>query len=317
MKRLKLASLICLFPLGVQALELVMPTGSILAVDKVSESGSYALPDGPFAEGFLSTRQINGFVSRQVWSYASNDITTDQLIDPLRQQIQSEGYAVLLDCDAESCGGFDFRFATEVLPAPDMFVDLSDYRFLAALRDTSDGFDAISVLVSRSGEQGLTQLIAVQPGPNALELPLAKPDISLPIATLADADPTIPTEVIKALTLGGHVILRDLNFETGSSQLASGSYASLLALSNYLQENTATKIALVGHTDSVGALEGNLALSQKRAQAVQSYLVNQLGVSANQLEARGVGYLAPIAANTSQEGRTANRRVEAILLTSE
>ncbi|MGH1463829.1 MAG: OmpA family protein [Cognatishimia sp.] len=315
MTKAQLFSLFLLCPLPVQALELAFPVGSVLSVDKVSEVGVYAMPDGPYFDGFLSTRKIGGFVSYQVWQLDNKALTTQQLIEPLRSQIQAAGYKVLLDCEAAVCGGFDFRFETEVLPAPDMFVDLIDFRFLSALRETDAGTEAISVLVSRTETQGLTQLIAVQPGPDLESLALEKPQLGTHLAPIVQPDPNLPGDVVKALDLGGHVILNDLAFETGAAQLSDGPFASLQAIATYLLENPEYRIALVGHTDTVGTLDNNMALSKQRAAAVRRHLIETLGVAAPQLDAQGVGYLAPIASNQSAEGREANRRVEAILLT--
>ena len=247
---------------NVFALELAMPEGSTLAADEVVESGSYALPDGPYQDGYLSNRQVTGHISRQAWHLEGETVTTEQLIDPLRAQIQAAGFAILLDCNAASCGGFDFRFATDVLSAPDMFVDLVDYRFVSALKESSTGSEAVSALVSTSDTRGYIQLIAVQPGPISDSLPLAKPT---EIATVepVSVNLSVPSDLAKTLEVGGHVVLSDLEFETGSSNLASTSFQSLQSLATYLTDHPERRIALVGHTDSVGSLEGNVALSQK------------------------------------------------------
>ncbi|MFN3845176.1 MAG: OmpA family protein, partial [Paracoccaceae bacterium] len=64
-----------------------------------------------------------------------------------------------------------------------------------------------------------------------------------------------------------------------------------------------------------GGLEGNIALSRKRAEAVRQYLIKEHGIPAKQLEAQGVGYLAPRASNQTDDGREKNRRVE-VMVTS-
>jgi len=302
-------------PVSTAALELAMPTGSALVIDEVTETGSYALPNAAFQDGALTTRLIGGHVSKQVWHLPGEALDSEQLIAPLRSQLEAAGFALILDCDAQSCGGFDFRFATEVLPAPEMFVDLVNYRFIAAVKETKTGTEAISVFTSISDIQGFTQLIAVQPGPEAEALPLGE-TTGESLGTPSEiVPPGLPGDLIKSLDIGGHVVLSDLKFETGSSNLEDGSFASLGTLADYLTANPSARIALVGHTDSVGSLENNIALSEKRAVAVRKHLIESFGAPSEQIDAKGVGYLAPIASNLTESGRNANRRVEAVLLT--
>ena len=306
------AALVSLFmlPSMAAALDLVLPEGSTLSFENKDESASYALPDAPFLDDYLSTRRVNGMVMRQVYRLTGT-ASTEQMIEPLRRQIEAAGYAILLDCDADSCGGFDFRFNTEVIPAPDMFVDLSDFRFVSALKEGFNGSAAISVLVSRTGDAGLMQLISVVPAGAEPELELSA-GISLgPVTTsrvLAQG------ATILALQTGGRAVLSDLSFQTGSSQLADLEYQSLRDLAGLLAGDPGRRIALVGHSDNVGALDKNIDLSRQRALAVSSYLTDRLGVSPDQIEAHGVGFLSPLASNVTDAGKSANRRVEAVLL---
>lgn len=69
---------------------------------------------------------------------------------------------------------------------------------------------------------------------------------------------------------------------------------------------------MVGHTDNVGKLDYNMKLSKARADAVLKELVMKYKVSAQRLKAYGVGSLAPVASNKSDEGRAKNRRVELV-----
>ena len=73
----------------------------------------------------------------------------------------------------------------------------------------------------------------------------------------------------------------------------------------------------MGHTDAVGSLEANTALSRRRAEAVRRRLIDIHGADPAQVTAHGAGYLAPLASNLSAPGREMNRRVEAVLLSAE
>ena len=299
-----------LLPLPALALEIAFPEGSDVTFEQIDENASYGLPDAPYQDGLLSTRQVNGTVLKQVWSLPGT-ASTEQMVEPLRRQIEAGGFAILLDCDARSCGGFDFRFTTEVVPAPDMFVDLQDFRFVAGLKENYSGSEAISVLVSRTGDKGLMQIISVRPGDAAEDLNLT-PSVS--VGTGGPTRVVAQGATVTALRTGGRAVLSDLSFQTGSAQLADLSFQSLKDLAGFLIADPTRKIALVGHSDNVGSLENNMKLSQKRAQSVASYLVNKLAVPAGQIEAHGVGFLSPLASNSDDLGKTTNRRVEAVLL---
>jgi len=75
------------------------------------------------------------------------------------------------------------------------------------------------------------------------------------------------------------------------------------------------RLAVVGHTDSTGAFEHNLELSEARAQAVVTALLNEpYNIAPTRLVAVGVGPIAPVASNLSDEGRALNRRVTFVLI---
>jgi OOP family OmpA-OmpF porin len=311
--------------LPANALDLSFPFNAQLTTRVVTAPDSHALPVGPFGQAGLPRLDLEGQVERQVFRFAGQSLTTLQLLAPLRDQLTAAGYEIVFECEAAACGGFDFRFAIEVLPAPDMYVDLTDFRFLTARRNARDH---IGVLVSGSANAGFVQMIRVTNDPEAGALRVTTPgDNPLPVTPEAEpvqiiqtddaTTPAAPQSLADSLLLQGHVILADLSFQTGSSQLSEGSYPSLDALASFLLADPSRRVALVGHTDAVGGLSGNIALSKERALSVRQRLVEAYAVPASQMDAEGMGYLSPIAPNTTPEGRDANRRVEAILLNTE
>jgi outer membrane protein OmpA-like peptidoglycan-associated protein len=108
------------------------------------------------------------------------------------------------------------------------------------------------------------------------------------------------------LTLTGSVL-----FATGKSELLPGAQKKLDDVVSALKEDPRS-ITIVGHTDSVGSDETNMQLSQKRAEAVRSYISTH-GISGDRVQAQGMGKTQPIADNKTAEGRANNRRVEIIL----
>jgi len=108
------------------------------------------------------------------------------------------------------------------------------------------------------------------------------------------------------LTLG------DVLFETGKADLRPGALRNLYPLVTFLQKYPEHRVVIEGHTDSVGSDAYNLDLSQRRADAVRDFLL-QNGVKAAQLATHGYGKASPVASNATTEGRQRNRRVELII----
>jgi outer membrane protein OmpA-like peptidoglycan-associated protein len=108
------------------------------------------------------------------------------------------------------------------------------------------------------------------------------------------------------------VTLGDVLFATGGARLRSGSSGNLNKLVVFLDRYPTRTASIEGYTDSVGSDEGNLALSQRRAESVMAYLVGQ-GIGSNRLTASGKGNSSPVAGNDSAAGRQENRRVEVVI----
>jgi outer membrane protein OmpA-like peptidoglycan-associated protein len=105
---------------------------------------------------------------------------------------------------------------------------------------------------------------------------------------------------------------QDVLFATGSATLTGALQNDLRAVAQSLNNNPGTSVNVIGHTDNVGEANFNFGLSQRRAQAVTSVLINA-GVAPNRVIATGQGENQPIASNLTAEGRQQNRRVEIII----
>jgi outer membrane protein OmpA-like peptidoglycan-associated protein len=110
----------------------------------------------------------------------------------------------------------------------------------------------------------------------------------------------------------GHVEVPGVFFDTGKSELKPESDAAIAEIGKLLRAEPALKVFVVGHTDNVSSLDLNTKLSQARADAVVQALIAKHGIVAARLVGRGVGPLAPVASNDTEEGRAKNRRVELV-----
>jgi outer membrane protein OmpA-like peptidoglycan-associated protein len=104
------------------------------------------------------------------------------------------------------------------------------------------------------------------------------------------------------------LILRGVNFQTGSATLTASSYEALDQVLRSLREWPEIKIEVQGHTDATGRRETNMRLSRERANTVMRYFV-QNGVPQERLRAVGYGPDFPVADNDTPSGRELNRRV--------
>jgi outer membrane protein OmpA-like peptidoglycan-associated protein len=292
------------------ALTLDLPAKVVREETRSEAFGSYALPSAAFDGTTVPSRQVEGKLDQRAYQLDAPGLTTLAILAPLRDQLQAAGYRVIFECEAQSCGGFDFRFSTDVMPEPEMHVDLGDFRFLSAER----GGDAVSILISRSAGSAYVQITRVTDAP--LPRPATETAVNLDEESrlrAIDAARPQATDIADALDAAGVAVLDDLIFASGAATLTDGDYASLAAVAAWLEANPDGTVALVGHTDASGSLAANVALSERRAEAVADVLIDLYGADRNRVAAEGVGFLSPRATNQTEDGRQKNRRVEVVV----
>jgi outer membrane protein OmpA-like peptidoglycan-associated protein len=108
------------------------------------------------------------------------------------------------------------------------------------------------------------------------------------------------------------VTLPGIFFDTGKHDLKPGARNTLTKITEQLRTDDTIRVAIEGHTDSVGSESSNQALSERRAGAVRDFLVNN-GLPAERISASGRGESVPVASNKTASGRQQNRRVELII----
>ncbi len=105
------------------------------------------------------------------------------------------------------------------------------------------------------------------------------------------------------------MVLVGVRFETGKPEITQRSETVLKTVAEALLSRPEVRGEVSGHTDNTGSATANQRLSQKRAEAVRQYLIDQ-GVAGDRLTAVGYGESKPIASNETEAGRARNRRVE-------
>ena len=116
----------------------------------------------------------------------------------------------------------------------------------------------------------------------------------------------------KGLREKGHIALYGIYFDTDKAVIKPESRPTLDEIAKLLQAQPQLNVFIVGHTDSQGTYEYNADLSRRRAEAVAAELAKSYKIAATRLKTAGVGFLAPIGSNATDDGRALNRRVELV-----
>jgi outer membrane protein OmpA-like peptidoglycan-associated protein/tetratricopeptide (TPR) repeat protein len=118
---------------------------------------------------------------------------------------------------------------------------------------------------------------------------------------------------VQKIEVGRSYRVNDIKYPTSSADITKSSEYILDELITFLKENPSVKIRIEGHTDNVGAVADNMALSNDRAFTVMGYLQGK-GIAAGRLNFKGLGPTRPIKSNDTPEGRAANRRTEFVIV---
>jgi OmpA-OmpF porin, OOP family len=259
------------------------------------EFDEYTLPTGPYRKGkFTKTERLEGRVTRIEYVNPPNRSTLE-IYRSYQQALTKAGFETLFACSAAECGDSGIND-----PAPEVGywcigIDIqcpTPMRYLAARlsRPTGDVYAAIKVL-NNNTYLGVVEVKPMEPSPIKV-----KSDV----------------EMKSDITAVGHSPVYGVYFDTGKAEVKPNSDPTLSEIAKLMKANPTMKLHVVGHTDNVGTLSANMTLSKQRADAVVAALVTKYQIAASRLDAAGVGSLAPVATNRTEDGRAKNRRVELV-----
>ncbi|MCM0080749.1 OmpA family protein [Geomonas sp. Red32] len=104
-----------------------------------------------------------------------------------------------------------------------------------------------------------------------------------------------------------------IDFASGSAEIRPEYRDEIAKVADYMKAYPSTTAVIEGHTDNIGGFDENMRLSQRRAESVVNYLVDNFGIDRSRLSAKGYGYTRRIAYDDTSEGRRKNRRINAII----
>ena len=280
---------------------LTIPYKADLSYEKLSKNDIFYVFTGKNDLLPEKDKPHSSMMLQQVWKIKNFSRTTDEIQKEIKNSLALNEYKIIFECDFKSCGGFKFRFNSNILNMPEMFVNLGNYKFLTAKAINYEKSNFISYIISVGKNTGYIQINQFG---DEIEKNIKKEQSKT---------------FLKSLSANfndnrGSIILEGLKFKPGSADILESDLRILSDLANFLILNKKEKIILVGHTDASGPIKSNIKLSKDRAESVQKLFVKKFNVSPNQITIDGVGFLSPIASNNTEEGREQNRRVEVIIV---
>ena len=227
--------------------------------------------------------------------------TTLEVFKNYEKALADAGFETLFACKNKECGGRDFGLV--VIPYDGVMSDnYNDQRFLAAKLTRPEGTAFVSLYVVKAYNIG---------GPKKDNV-YVQLDI-IETAAMETGKVTVDAEAIgKGLDAEGHIAIYGIYFDSGSDKVKAESDEALGEIAKLLKSRPDLGLLVVGHTDNRGKLDYNMDLSKRRAASVVTALTEGHGIDAARLTPAGVGFLAPVASNRGDAGRSQNRRVELV-----
>lgn len=255
---------------------------------------------------------LEGAVTR-IWYEAAGTTSALELMRNYQNELRAGGFEILYDSGADPAATKWPAYFNNV-GEKDLRTSRSHFVFRAA-RDSSTL--VCSAKLGRPEGDVYVQLTAVQwdkahPTYKARQGAYIAVDIVEVKAMVQNMIVVSAGEMAAAIGAAGRVALYGILFDFNKADIKPESKPALEEIAKLMKSDPGLKLYVVGHTDDVGGLEANLALSKRRADAVAGALTRDYGIDAARLSPHGLAFLSPVAVNTTEEGRAKNRRVELV-----
>lgn len=257
-------------------------------------------PEDPASKIAEASENLEGKITK-ISYYLPDDRSTLEVFRNYEEALKAAGFEVLYTCSNNDCGGRDFNH--KVVEYSGGFADnYSDQRFLAAKLSRAEGDVYVSLYTVKNTGGG---------GPDRNHI-YTQVDV-IEIAPMQEAMVTVDADAMaQEIFETGSISIYGILFDFDKADIKPESAATIKEIATLLNDNPNLKLFIVGHTDNEGSLDYNTNLSQKRAEAVVGVLVSEHDIESARLTPKGLGFLAPVASNSSEEGRAKNRRVELV-----
>jgi outer membrane protein OmpA-like peptidoglycan-associated protein len=286
--------------------------GACLIGGDANAFATFAVPTGPAIRDGDTWRgeteeRIDGRHERRLYA-APAGRSPLEMVRNYEDALAAAGWTVVFSCAGADCGRGE-AMGSRILWTQDRRLDtlgdLSRYAFT--------GLEDDHYLAARAPDGTWAALYVARNTfkrfPETFERAVFHLDIVYPAAM--EARMIDAAAMRTALDDTGKIALDNILFDFGTATLSPESAPTLDEMAKLLGESPDMAVYIVGHTDNVGTLEANLALSRARAEAVVAAL-GARGIDAARTVPAGVADLSPVASNATEEGRRMNRRVEMV-----
>lgn len=257
-------------------------------------------PEDPSSKIAESSEQLEGKITR-ISYYLPDDRSTLEVFRNYEDALKAAGFEILFTCSNNDCGGRDFNH--KVVEYRGGFADnYSDQRFLAAKLTRDEGDVYVSLYTVKNTGGGGPDKNHIYTQVDVIELAAMQEQM-----VTVDAN-AMAEEIFET----GSISIYGILFDFDKANIKPESASTIKEIATLLNDNPNLKLFIVGHTDNKGSLDYNTNLSQKRAEAVVGVLVSDHGIDSARVTPKGLAFLAPVASNSSEEGRAKNRRVELV-----
>ena len=255
---------------------------------------------------FDKSTTIEGRVSSYFYVQPKNR-TALEVFRNYQAALQQSGFASLYACEMRAC---ELALINEQFPNE----AVGPRKWTGPMNPSSSierDVRFVSAKINRNGADVYVMVFVGEPD-SIWEAPVAVVLVAEP-KQMESGKVFINTDkLLRGLTDDGKIALYGIYFDTGKAEVKLESQPQLREMARLLLANKSLKVMIVGHTDNQGSVDTNLALSQRRAEAVVATLVKEHKVDGTRLRARGVANFSPVMSNASEVGRAKNRRVELV-----
>ncbi|MGL4729026.1 MAG: OmpA family protein [Bosea sp. (in: a-proteobacteria)] len=304
--------------------------GATILGQTVKAFDEISLPAG-LAEGetydserkYTKIETLTGKITRSVY-VAPPQRSSLEVFTNYREALAAKGFQPVFACSGDACGvsfnNLKYNWARKETQVSSQGYDQIRSLLLEAV------FDSVItpryVLMRKDGPEGATH-VAVYAALNSggsmgTYSDLLNDRVSVlteivePRALERRMETVSSAEIGNKLASEGKAVFYNILFDFDKADLKPDSRPQLAEMAVLLKANASLKVFIIGHTDNKGGLDYNVGLSGRRAAAVAGALTKDHGIAAARLSTRGLGPLAPVATNRTEDGREKNRRVEMV-----